>query len=91
MSHRRPLLDVDHPFFRPLWRRLLTVFLPLAWALFELVTGSVGWAMLFGATGLYAGYAFFVAGKGPVGGPVDEPGDIAVDGAEGEDGDAAEE
>lgn len=60
MSDRSNLLDVNHPFFRPLWRRVLTVVLPLAWAGVEIATGSVGWGMLFGAAGLYAGYQFFV-------------------------------
>ncbi|PKP74113.1 MAG: hypothetical protein CVT84_10055 [Alphaproteobacteria bacterium HGW-Alphaproteobacteria-6] len=52
-----PLIDPDHPFFRPPWRRWATVLAPGGWAIFELVTGSPGWAMLFGAAG---GYAFWV-------------------------------
>lgn len=53
------LLDLNHPFFIPLWRRVLIVALCLGWAVVEIVGGSPFWAILFGAIGLYAGYAFF--------------------------------
>lgn len=45
------LVDPDHPFFRALWVRVLCVLAPLLWAGFELYTGSVFWAILFGAAG----------------------------------------
>lgn len=51
------LIDPDHPFFRPLWRRWATALLPAAWAGVETANGSPGWALLFGAAG---GYAFWV-------------------------------
>lgn len=53
------LFDFDHPFFRPLWLRVVVVLLCLVWAAFEIATGSAGWAMLFGSVGLYAGYRLF--------------------------------
>lgn len=53
-------LDLDHPFFIPLWRRVLIVAVCLGWAVFEFVgTGSPLWGILFGAVGLYAGWHFF--------------------------------
>ncbi len=55
------LFDFDHPFFRPLWIRLLVVALCLGWAAFEFASGSPGWALLFGGVGLLAAYRFFVA------------------------------
>lgn len=55
------LLDTDHPFFAPRWRRVAIVALTLAWALFEFVAGSPFWGVLFGAIGLYAAHAFFIA------------------------------
>lgn len=61
MSARPGPFDLQVPFFRPLWRRVATAGLPLVWAAFELLTGSVGWALIFAAAGLYAGYQFFVA------------------------------
>lgn len=57
------LLDADHPFFAPVWRRWATTVLPLAWALVEILTGNPGWAILFGAVGIYAGWVLLW--KGP--------------------------
>lgn len=57
------LLDPDHSFFKPLWRRWMTAGVPLVWALVELAMGSAGWAVLFGAFGIYAFWMLFV--KGP--------------------------
>ena len=59
----KPLIDADHPFFRPVWRRWVTAVLPLVWAGVEVATGSAGWAMLFGAAGAYAFWVLIV--KGP--------------------------
>jgi hypothetical protein len=54
-------LDLDHPFFRPLWIRVLIVVVCLAWSVFEFVgTGSPFWGVLFGVIGLYAGWHFFL-------------------------------
>ena len=55
------LLDVQHPFFIPLWRRVATVSACLGWAVVELVLGNTGWAMLFGGIGLYCAHQFFIA------------------------------
>jgi len=57
------ILDPNHPFFRPVWRRWLTAGVPLAWSIVEIATGSPGWAMLFGAAGAYAFWVLIV--KGP--------------------------
>jgi len=48
------LIDPDHPFFKPVWRRWVTGLVPLAWAGVELYTGNPGWALAFGAAGAYA-------------------------------------
>ena len=53
-------LDVRTPFFRSLWRRVVATAVCLVWAVVELVTGSVMWAILFGASGLYLSWQFFV-------------------------------
>ncbi|MFW2544881.1 hypothetical protein ACN2XU_19785 [Primorskyibacter sp. 2E107] len=55
------LIDVQLPFFRPLWRRVVTVAVCILWALFELSMGNSGWALAFGAIGLYCAYQFFIA------------------------------
>lgn len=54
------LLDVQHPFFKPLWRRVAIVASCLAWAIFEFATGTPFWGVLFGATGVYCGWQLFV-------------------------------
>lgn len=50
------LLDPDHPFFAPRWRRWVTAVFPVAWGAVELYNGSPGWAVLFAGAGVYAGY-----------------------------------
>lgn len=55
------LLDLDHPFFNPLWRRVVIVALCLGWAGVEWRMGSPFWATMFGGVGLYCAYGFFVA------------------------------
>lgn len=57
------LVDPKAPFFRPLWVRILCVVLPLIWAGVEVSTGNIGWAMIFGASGLYLLYVLFLSGK----------------------------
>ncbi|WP_138472951.1 hypothetical protein [Poseidonocella sp. HB161398] len=54
------MFDLNHPFFRPLWRRVLVTAFCLGWAVFELAMGNPLWALLTGALGLYCGYGFFV-------------------------------
>ncbi|MBP7000357.1 DUF3329 domain-containing protein [Amaricoccus sp.] len=58
MSHG--FFDLDHPFFRPLWIRAGIVVLCGVWAGLEAFTGSIAWAILFGALGVYAAWRFFV-------------------------------
>jgi hypothetical protein len=58
---KRGAFDVQHPFFRPLWRRVaITAFTGL-WALFELWHGNTFWAALFGAITLYLAHQLFYA------------------------------
>lgn len=59
------MFDLQVPFFIPVWRRVLTVGITLGWAVFEVLTGSPGWGLLFGAAGLYAFYGFFIAWTPP--------------------------
>jgi hypothetical protein len=57
------MFDLQLPFFKPLWLRVLVVAICICWAIFELMTGSPGWALLFAATGLWSAYQFFVVWK----------------------------
>ena len=61
MSGGAAMFDLNHPFFRPLWRRVAIVVIALGWALVELSGGNLFWAILFGALGVYAVWGFFIA------------------------------
>lgn len=57
----RLLFDLNHPFFRPLWRRIAVVVLCLGWAVLEFISGTPFWGILFGGIGLYCVWGFFFA------------------------------
>lgn len=61
----KPLLDANHPFFAPPWRRWATCLVPLAWGVFEMIMQDPFWGILFIAAGVYAGYILIL--KGPSG------------------------
>jgi len=50
--------DTEHPFFRPLWRRIALVAACLAWAALEFYGGSQTWGMIALAFGAYGAYQF---------------------------------
>lgn len=56
------LLDPNHPFFQPVWRRWATGLAPLIWGGIELWTGNPGWAILFFVAGGYAIYELIIRG-----------------------------
>ncbi|WP_017998835.1 hypothetical protein [Paracoccus sp. N5] len=59
------MFDLDDPFYRPLWIRLLLVVLTLGWGLFEFTSGAPVFGVIFAAIGLYAAWRFFVTFKPP--------------------------
>ena len=66
------LFDPDHPFFAPAWRRAAIVAVCFGWALLELLTGAVFWAILFGSLGAWCLYEFFLSPKAGLRGRHDE-------------------
>jgi hypothetical protein len=50
------LIDPNHPFYRPLWVRLLVAGVCFAWAAAEAYNQQPTWAMIVGALGAYAAY-----------------------------------
>lgn len=56
--------DMNHPWLRPLWRRVLIVAITAAIALWDIVNGNFGWALIFGGMAAYGVYVFFIAWKG---------------------------
>ncbi|AZQ67801.1 DUF3329 domain-containing protein [Silicimonas algicola] len=57
----RNAFEVRHPFFRPLWRRIVVTVLCAVWAGVEYQGGNATWAVLFAACAIYLGYRFFVS------------------------------
>ncbi len=50
----KKLLDGDHPFFAPMWRRWATVLVPAVWAIVEFSMKSPSWGVLFAALSVWA-------------------------------------
>ncbi|PRY24360.1 hypothetical protein CLV78_103226 [Aliiruegeria haliotis] len=50
---RFTLIDPSHPFYAPLWRRVVIVVVTLGWAAVEFATGNLTWGILVGALGAY--------------------------------------
>ena len=55
------MIDSDHPFFIPLWRRVAVTAFGGLWALYELTTGAPFWGVLIGGIAVYCFWAFFFA------------------------------
>ncbi len=55
------LLDPEHPFFRPAWRRALLVAAPFAWAGVEWSFDNRLWAYVFAGIGGYLAWTLFIA------------------------------
>lgn len=43
----RKLIDLEDPFFAPLWIRVLVVVIAGGWGLFEFSAGAPMWGMIF--------------------------------------------
>lgn len=54
------LIDPEHPFFKPLWIRIVTAGVPTAWSIVEFASGQVTWGFIFLAAGIYAGLTFIL-------------------------------
>ena len=59
-SDEMKLIDPQDPFYRPIWLRIVITAACLGWAVVELTSGTVFWAILFGAAGAYCAWQFFV-------------------------------
>jgi hypothetical protein len=53
-------LNVRHPWFRPLWARLVVAGLVLGWTAFEFLRGAPFWGLLFGAAGAWLVHQWFI-------------------------------
>jgi len=55
------MFDFSHPFYRPLWIRIAITAICFGWAMVEFSSGAAAWGVMFGAVGLYAGWALLVS------------------------------
>lgn len=56
--------DRNHPFLRPLWRRLAVIAVCLAWLGFEIVGGNGLWIAISGGLTAYGIWALLIAWQG---------------------------
>ncbi|MEN9010496.1 MAG: hypothetical protein ABF241_00285 [Yoonia sp.] len=54
----RKLIDLYHPFFAPVWVRVVVVLILVAWGLFELSTGAIMWGIVFIGIGIVSTWQF---------------------------------
>jgi hypothetical protein len=59
------MTERDHPFFRPLWRRVAIVVVCLAWAAMEFFGGSPTWMMIALAFAAYGAWQYLYLYKKP--------------------------
>jgi len=50
----------SHPFFDPLWRRVLLIAFLVGWTLTELYFQSYAWAMIVGVFTLYGAWSYLI-------------------------------
>ncbi len=50
--------NTSHPFFDPLWRRIILVAACAVWFALEMLYGTQLWQMLVGAVTVYGAYAY---------------------------------
>lgn len=65
-------LNVDHPFLRPMWRRIVIVLLCLVWSVVEWTAGSPFWAVLASALTVYALWALILFPPASFAGPPED-------------------
>lgn len=53
-------IDPDHPFYRPLWKRLLIVGSCALWTTVEFLNGATTWGMIFLAVTAYTSATLLV-------------------------------
>ena len=58
---RQKLINVQIPFFIPVWRRISVIALCLAWALLEVSADNIEWAVLATGIAVYCAHQFFLA------------------------------
>ena len=52
------LIDLEHPFFAPLWIRMAIVVVTLVWGMFEMSRGAPMWGIIFLGVSIICGWRF---------------------------------
>ncbi|MCK5932976.1 MAG: hypothetical protein KAG89_12485 [Fulvimarina manganoxydans] len=52
--------EAEHPFYRPLWVRIVLTTVLCLWCLVEWMNGQAFWGVLVGAASLWAIWTFFI-------------------------------
>lgn len=60
--------DNQHPFFRPLWRRIAVIAVCVIWSAVEFAVGTPFWGTLLAGMAIYAVWTFLIQYK-----PGEEP------------------
>lgn len=60
MERLQKILDLQHPFFKPLWKRVATVAAIFGWGALEWSWDNPGWATGFAILGAYCAWVFFI-------------------------------
>ena len=68
---RSKALDLRHPIFLPVWRRVALIAVLGIWTVIEILFGNAFWALLMAGIGAYAIYVFFFDFELPDDGPDD--------------------
>lgn len=55
-------VDLQVPFFLPMWRRILLVVVCFTWGIFEFLTASPFWGAIFCALGGFALWKLLLSG-----------------------------
>jgi hypothetical protein len=63
------MFELRVAFFKPMWRRIITVVICFGWGLFEFSNGAAIWGTGFFAMGALCAYQFFFAWKDPADDP----------------------
>ncbi|PKR88135.1 hypothetical protein CXZ10_16940 [Pleomorphomonas diazotrophica] len=70
--------DLNHPFYRPLWRRVLLVAVTGAWATYEnFVVKDPMWMVLTAGIFVYAAWVFLIKWVDPADKPAEITGPVA--------------
>ena len=59
------MFELRVPFFKPMWRRIITVVFCFGWGSFEFSNGAAAWGTGFFGMGALTAYQFFFAWKEP--------------------------